>query len=222
MRHIPGPLLGSFSYSWVAQMALRGRGMDYEHLRKYGSIVRVSPTYVILDDPDDIRQINGGRNNIRRDDWYIGSKLDPYHDTLFSHLHPEPHDALKSKVAFAYSGRDNLDFEGVVDDQIMRFVDTLRERFLSKGEDVKSVDFAHFIRYFTLDIITTLGYGKSFGFMDAEGDLYGYTKGIEDVLGIIAVAADVPAFRRIFISPFLSKLFAPKPTDRKGVGKVQG
>jgi hypothetical protein len=221
LRHIPGPKLGSFSYLWVAQKVLRGKGMEYENLRKYGSLVRVGPNYVVMDDPDDIRQINGARNT-PRDEWYIGAKLDPEYDTVLTKLHPGPHDALKSKVSFAYSGRDKIDFEVGVDGQIVHFIDVLRERFLSKGREVKQVDFAHFIRYFTLDVITTLGYGKAFGFMDAEGDLYGYTQSIENILGLVATAGDVPALRRIFISPFLSRLVAPKHTDPKGIGKVIG
>lgn len=222
LRHIPGPILGSFSYLWVAHKVLRGRGLEYEHLSKYGPLVRVAPNYILMDDPDDMRQINGGRSNIRRDDWYIGAKLEPDRDSLLSHLHPGPHDALKSKVSFAYSGRDKINFEVGVDGQIMHLMDVLRERFLTKGEEIKPFDFAHFIRYFTLDTITKIGYGKAFGFMDAEGDLYGYTEEIERLVGWIATAGDVPFLRHIFSSPLLAKLFSPKPTSPKGIGKVLG
>ncbi|KAH6648376.1 cytochrome P450 [Truncatella angustata] len=221
MRHIPGPRLGSFSYLWVAQKVIRGRGMEYEELSKYGPVVRVSPTYVVLEDPDDMRKLNSARD-IPRDDWYMGAKLDPGYDTLLTHLQHGPHDALKAKVSFAYSGRDGIDFEAGVDGQLTHLVNVIRKRFLSKAGQIKSVDFAHLVRYFTLDVITKIGYGKSFGFMDAEDDLYGYTKEIEDILGLVATAGDVPILRRLFVSPWLSPFFSPKPSDPKGFGKVLG
>ncbi|KAK9780829.1 putative Cytochrome P450 [Seiridium cardinale] len=221
LRHIPGPKLGSFSYLWVAQKVFRGKGLDYEHLKKYGSLVRVGPNYVLMDDPEDIRRINGARNS-SRDEWYLGSKLDPNQDWILSILDGDPHDALKAKISFAYSGRDGIDFGTGVDGQITHLIDVLRERFISKGGNGRTIDFAHFIRYFTLDTITTIGYGKAFGFMDAEGDLYNYTREIENILGLIATAGDVPVLRRIFISPLVSRLFAPKATDPQGIGKVIG
>ncbi|KAK6200812.1 hypothetical protein LQW54_009476 [Pestalotiopsis sp. IQ-011] len=224
LRHIPGPRLGSFSYLWVGWKSFSGGCREYEHLQKYGPVVRVGPNYVVLADPDDIRRLNGSRSHdIRRDPWYTGGKMDPDHDTIFGLLHPEPHDALKARVSAGYSGRDGIDFEAGVDGRIGHLVDVLRQRFVSKPPGVvKSVDFAYFIRYFTLDTITQMAFGRAFGFMDAEGDLYGYTREIEKLLSLVALAGDVPLLRRIFISPVLARWLAPKPTDTMGVGKLLG
>ncbi|KAH8676209.1 cytochrome P450 [Xylariales sp. PMI_506] len=223
LRHVPGPWLASFSYLWVAKMVFFGRGQDYAHLTKYGSVVRTGPNYIVSDDPDVLRLVNSARSTATRDPWYLGAKIDPETDTLISEINIKPHDAFKAKASFAYSGRDgNMNFEVGVNDTIAHFKEVIRARFLSEPGQLKPMDFAHFIRYFTLDIITLLGYGKRLGFMDYDGDLYGYTKNVENLLGWIATAGDVPLLRQIFFSPLSAKLFAPRPTDSHGLGKVMG
>jgi hypothetical protein len=153
--------------------------MDYEGLKKYGSLVRTGPNYVVTDDPNAIRQINGARSAANRDDWYAGAKLDSVQDNLVSSRLIGPHDALKAKAAHAYGGRD-VDFEVVVDAQLGRLVSIIRSTYLASNGQVKALDFAQFIRYFTLDVIITLGFGETLGFMDAD-DLYGYTASVEKI-----------------------------------------
>ncbi|KAI1866402.1 hypothetical protein JX265_007703 [Neoarthrinium moseri] len=215
------PLLATFSYLWVALKVFRGKGLEYEHLRKYGSMVRVGPNYVLTDDPETIRQINGARSIHHRDDWYRGAKLDPDTDTTISHRFAGPHDNYKAKASFGYSGRDTIDFEVTVDEQIIHLIEVIKAQHLSKPDQLNPLDFAHYIRYFTLDTITAVAFGKRFGFIEG-GDLYGYTASIEKLLGLVATAGDVPLLRKIFISPFVARFFAPKPTDSWGIGKVMG
>lgn len=52
LRHIPGPFTASFSYLWVTKTVLRGQSLSaYTSLKKYGSMVRIGPNYVVADDP---------------------------------------------------------------------------------------------------------------------------------------------------------------------------
>jgi hypothetical protein len=220
LRHVPGPKLASFSYLWVTGKVLRGRGMDYEHLKKYGSLVRNGPNYIVTDDPDVVRQINGARSLAIRDDCYAATKLEAQHN-LLSFLTIGPHDKLKAKASHAYGGRDNMDFEVGVDAQLKYFIDIIRTTYLSSAGQVEPVDFAQFIRYLTLDIITELGFGKRAGFMD-HADLYGYASSVERLMSLVAIASDVPILRRIFLSSFLTRFLVPKPTDNSGIGKLMG
>lgn len=225
LRHIPGPKVGAFSYLWVAWKVIFARGMDYEHLNKYGSVVRVGPNYVLLDDPNDIRRLNGNRAQAaRRDTWYTALKMEPDHNMLLTLLEPKSHDSLKARVSFGYSGRDNIDFDVAVDDQITHLVDVFRSRFVTRpgSSEVKHLDFAQFIRYFSLDTITKIAFGRAFGFMDYDGDMYNYTDEVENFIGLVALAADLPVLRRIFTTPILARWIAAKPTSLKGVGKLIG
>ncbi|ORY68234.1 cytochrome P450 [Pseudomassariella vexata] len=222
LRHVPGPTLASFSYLWVATRVLTGRGAEYENLAKYGSLVRTSPRYLVSDDPNVIRHLNGVRSQANRDEWYFGAKFDPKRDHLLSSLKIKAHDKLKAKSAHGYSGRDNVDMEGGVDSQLLHFLDIIRQKYLSDAGTTRPFDFAHIIRYLTLDTITKVGFSKSFGFMDSKNDLYGYTDSLERTVGWIATAGDVPLLRRLFISPISAYFMAPKPTDERGLGKLIG
>lgn len=104
----------------------------------------------------------------------------------------------------------------------MYFVETIRRRLLSAGDRVHEVDFAKFIRYFTMDLIADVGYGERFGFLDGKDDEYRYTESVEKLTPLIAFIADVPLLRRFFFSPLTAPLFAPSARDKYGFGKIVG
>ncbi len=222
LRHIPGPWLASFSYLWVASKIIRGRGMEYENLRKYGPLVRIGPNYILTDHPEAVKQMNGARSTANRNEWYTATKMDPDHDNLLCSIKIGPHDTRKAKTAHGYGGRDGMVFEPAVDRMIQHLVEILRTRHLSSADQLKPLDFAHFVRYFTLDIITEIAYGKAFGFMAAKEDLYGYANGVERLLGFISTTGDIPLLRRILIKPPFNRFFAPRTTDERGIGKLMG
>ncbi|KAK8010744.1 Cytochrome P450 [Apiospora arundinis] len=224
LRHVPGPPFASVSWLWSPYKVVRGRGVDHQYLMKYGSVVRTGPNQVVVDDPDALRQVNGARSLAHRDTWYLSLKIDAAQDTTFSSLQIGPHDRLKAKVAPAYSGRDGgVDFEAGVDRTTRYLLDTIRRRYLSKGgDDLVKVDFSHLVRHFTLDLITDVGYGQRFGFLDGKDEEYRYIDSVEQLLVGAGALAETPPLRRFFISPITASLFAPKPTDTYGVGRILG
>ncbi|KAK3938622.1 cytochrome P450 [Diplogelasinospora grovesii] len=231
LRHIPGPFLGSFSYTWIAKTALGGR-TGYELLRqqkKAGSLLRVAPNYLLTDDPQVFRKVNAARGAYHRDGWYGATRVDPRQDHLISILDTAEHDRMKAKVAHGYNGRD-MDVNGAVDSIVTLFIDTIRSRYLThtqkEGDSVErgglvKVDFAALARYFTLDVITRVSYGQEFGFIAAGRDLYSYTRSMEQFIVVLTIATDVPLIRRIVFSPLMAGLM-PKHTDESGLGKVLG
>ncbi|KAK7931185.1 Cytochrome P450 monooxygenase lolP1 [Apiospora marii] len=210
LRHVPGPRLASFSWLWSAWRMYWGQAGDYEHLSRYGPVVRVGPNQVVVDDPGAFRQINGARSLAARDTCV---KFDYKQDTTFTSLEIGPHDKLKAKASFAYSGRDGVDLEASVDRTTMYLVQVIRRRHLSAGEEMRELDFAKFIRYFTMDLIADVGYGERFGFLDGKDDEYRYTDSVEKLTPLIAFVADVPVLRRLFVSPLTAPLFAPTAKD---------
>lgn len=149
-------------------------------------------------------------------------KFDYRQDTTFSSLEIGPHDKLKAKASFAYSGRDGVNLEDSVDRTTNYLVDTIRHRYLSTGDKVHEVDFAQFIRYFTMDLITDVGYGERFGFLDGKDEEYRYTESVEKLTPLMALVGDVPALRRFFISPLTAPFFAPSGQDKYGFGRILG
>lgn len=224
LRHVPGPFVASVSWLWAPYLVLRGRGREFLKLRKYGSVVRTGPNAVVIDDPQALRQLNGARSLANRGTWYSPTKMDPHQAATFSSLEIGPHDRLKAKAAAGYSGRDGgVDFEAGVDRLTRRLIDAIRSRHLSQGgDDLVEVDFAHLIRYFTLDLITDVGYGQSFGFLDGKDDEYRYTEGIEQFEMLVPMLAEIPPLRQLLDSPFIASLLVPSPKAKHGIGRVLG
>ncbi|KAH8883297.1 cytochrome P450 [Thozetella sp. PMI_491] len=223
LRHIPGPRLGSISHLWIGYHILSGNSINaFRGLKVYGSLVRVGPNYLVTDDPDVLRKMAAARTKYRRDDWFSAIKFDPKMDNMISLLDTAEHDTLKAKVARGYSGRENPDLEASVDSELIRLVDLIRRKYVSVGDNSPRFDFAMISRCFTMDVITRLGYGKAFGHLDEGTDVYGFIAQIDQLLAFLATSADIPWIRRFMFSALGLRLFGPKPTDAKGIGKIIG
>ncbi|KAI2778425.1 cytochrome P450 monooxygenase [Daldinia loculata] len=222
LRHIPGPFFASLSHLWVAKSILFGTlQKDFSGLPKYGPLVRVAPNYILTSDPKVLRQIASARSNYGKDEWYEAVRLVPGHDNMITLLENRTHDERKAKTIKGYNGRENNNLEHAVDSQIAHLVDVVRRKYLS-GSQTRRVDLAPLARYFTLDLITRLAYGQAFGFLDADGDLYGYTTQLDKTLKMQNLCQEVPFLKRIVLSRPFYALFGPKPTDEEGLGKMMG
>ena len=219
LRHVPGPFLASFSYLWLARNNLFG--VSNAKLRvlhkKYGSIVRVGPNYVLTDGPSELRRISGPRSKYGRDPgWWTGLRIDPREDNMLTTLDIAAHDHLKAQTANGYNGRDKVDIETGVDDQIVKLKALIRRCYL-----LKEADLIPLIRYFTLDVVTVLAYGQSFGYLDANEDIFGFNKQVQDMTKPMGVLVDTPIMRTLVNSP-LAPHIMPKHTDKAGMGRLIG
>ncbi|OAF99905.1 BcABA1, cytochrome P450 monooxygenase [Paraphaeosphaeria sporulosa] len=224
LRHIPGPTLASFSYLWLARVAASGK--QYQKYRglnqKYGPLVRVGPNELTTDDPEVLRMISGARSSYGKDDWYLGSQLNPYVKTMFTTMDPGAHDRMRAQTAGAYSGREATNLEKGVDEQVQILLSTIRDRYISEPGEKKTkfLDFSELSSFFTIDVITNAGFGRPFGYLPAEKDLYGFLESIRDYLPTMAMAVDVPFIRNILFSPTFLKVFGPKTHHQKGMGRL--
>lgn len=219
LRHIPGPFLGKFSHLWSIYHQLTGDvGPAHLELSKYNSpLVRTGPHYLVTTDPNVWKHVNGARSTYERDAWWSAGRIDYYRPSLADTLDVRSHDQMKAKVAGGYSGRD-VDLEKTIDEQIAKLADVMRRKHIGKNK----VDFADISRFFTLDVITRLAYGKAFGWVEADKDLYGYGAEISKFAAIGALISDVTWVHPFVRWTFINSRFKPRPTAGHGVGKVVG
>ncbi len=163
LRHIPGPGLHHSPISWELDTILGQKTFDrFLNLRDYGPLVRITPGYVVTDDPDVLRKTMALRGKYTRDTWYAAAKFTPGSDSMATQLNTAAHDALKAKTIGSYSGREfGTDLEGAIDSQVVRLVDLVRRKFISTRDDIRPVDFAHLSRYFSLDVISSCSFSKA-------------------------------------------------------------
>ncbi|KAK8050652.1 Fumagillin dodecapentaenoate synthase [Apiospora phragmitis] len=231
LRHIPGPFLASFSYLWLGKVTRSTRQWYiYRDLpEQYGPLVRVGPNELSTDDPEIIRKISAVRSPYGKDSWYMGSRFNPYGDTMFTTLDVAAHDKQKAKTASAYSGRDTTALEGGVDEQVRELIALIRRKYLSKDvvangsgvqEPSRLLDFSRIISFFTMDVITRAGFGQEFGYLKADEDLHDFLRSVRDNWSVIAVTLDVPWIRNVLYSDWFLRWFGPRTTDMAGMGKV--
>lgn len=210
----------NFSYLWLAKTTYSGR-MYWVHreLNNKHKLVRVSPNELITGDPEIIHKINKERSGYHRGTWYTGGRLNPYYDNMFSQQDPTAHTKYKSRVAHGYTGREILDMEIGIDEQVSMLVSVMRDRYAHQH---RHLDLTELTTFFTMDVITRLAFGEAFGYLAQETDLYGFLGSLRALWPGTSAAADVSWARKILFSkPFL-QLLGPSPRDKKGFGALMG
>lgn len=96
----------------------------------------------------------------------------------------------------------------------MRLLDT---KYISQG---KAFDFARKVQYFTLDIISDLAYGKPFGYLKEDKDLWDFIGTLESQMRGVMMAAIYPWIVDLLTSPVLG--LTPTSKDVYGFGKILG
>jgi hypothetical protein len=64
-------------------------------------------------------------------------------------------------MAASYSGKENLALESDIDARVKELLELVRKKCVSTvGEEAKVMDLGKKIQYFTLDVISTVGFGQ--------------------------------------------------------------
>lgn len=123
-------------------------------------------------------------------------------------------------MTLGYSGKENPNLEPDMDAVILTLVDLIKSKYISKGADVRPVDLGEKIQFLTLDVITALALGKSFGFLEDE-DKYQYIKTMEANMPAMNFMSAVPMLSRLIRIPAVQRVILPSVKDRIGLGKVK-
>ena len=221
LRHVPGPFLASFSYLWGLRAMSSGRihVIIGDEQKKYGRVMRIGPDAVSIYDPEPLWRMNSARSAYARGTWYKAIKFDHRGDSILTELDTATHDRRKAKLASGYAGRGLLSLEVRVDAGIAELVRRIREK-IARGEG--KMDFGRLLQFFQVDLITKAGMGISWGDLADETDHYNYLKMTDDTVKFAHTIAWSPATIAIFSSNLFLKLFAPKTTDKAGLGQFLG
>ncbi|PTD10107.1 Pisatin demethylase [Fusarium culmorum] len=224
LRHVPGPFLAKFSHLWLARLALSGK--QYEaHLKlnkEYGPLVRVGPNEVFTDDLELLRKINSTKSLYPKSASYSGSRLNPWHESLFMMRDPITHDKMKAKLIYGYSGKETMGPEAAIDEQIMNLIHLIQDKYISIPGDFRPLQWCKTAGLFTLDVISRLALGREFGCLSSDEDIHCFFDTLKDYLPIVSLTTDVPWLRNIFFSSFFLSLFGPSIKDKRGIGKMMG
>ncbi|KAM7192326.1 Cytochrome P450 [Naviculisporaceae sp. PSN 640] len=220
LRHIPGPPLVGFSRLWLARSETGGRLYKdvYEVNEKYGPIARIGPTEVVTSDPYLIRHMTNVRSNYQRSEWYYGMRFDPTKDNVLSTRDDAAHNRLRAKMAAGYSGKEVDNLESTIDRNLLSLIRLLETRYISSN---KPFDFARKAQFFTLDAISDISYGRPFGYLANDTDMFNYIGMTEAQLPTIMLTSVYPWLVDLLSSPLLNR-FVPSDKDLLGLGRITG
>ncbi|KAH8883576.1 benzoate 4-monooxygenase cytochrome P450 [Thozetella sp. PMI_491] len=223
LRHIAGPTSAGWSNIWMYRQILSGR--QILHFRavceKYGPLTRIGPNWVVCNDPVEFRRIYSVRSGFYRAPWYRTFRFDPSKDSVLTMTDNKAHHRLRANLLPGYSGRGIDNQEKLFDEQILKLVSLIDDKYVSTKEHIRPLDLVRSLQYLTQDIISAVGFGKSFGYLEDDADTYGIIETSEMLFLPLQIGAFFPFTAPLLNSP-LVKPFLPKPTDKYGVGRMLG
>ncbi|KAI0541820.1 cytochrome protein [Xylaria digitata] len=169
LRHINGPLL--FRLTGIPH-TLALLSDDYHNWytelhQKYGELVVVSPTIVITSSHELWARSNT-YPGYKKSGWYYKSvRYDWRRDNVFTETSTEKHKTRRKQMIRGYSGLENLTLDGDIEACVVKLLNLIRTRYAGKR---KSMDLAQKLLFFTLDVISTIGFGKCYGLLIADED----------------------------------------------------
>ncbi|CAI7628389.1 unnamed protein product [Penicillium pancosmium] len=221
LRQFQGPRWTGIS-NWPHSLALLRHNCHEwyaEVNNKYGPIARVAPRVLITSDPEVWMHVNN-KPGYKRSDWYYtAARIEHRKDNVFTQTDNAKHDRRRKQMAPGYSGRENLQLEGAIDERVQDFLDLIRVKYVSTDNGTVPMDLAKKVQYFTLDVISSVGLGSNFGMLESDRDVDNYLSSLEEGLAIGNTALAM-GFSWLTQAPFIGKYVAASPKDKNGFGKM--
>jgi hypothetical protein len=111
--------------------------------------------------------------------------------------------------------------EGTVDKQIARLVGLIERKYLSSDKEYRPMDLGQKGQFFTLDVISDLAFGKAFGYLEQDDDVFDYIRIAERYIPAMLLMANIPWLARLTHTRLFRNLL-PKESDKLGFGAFIG
>ncbi|KAI1813704.1 cytochrome P450 [Poronia punctata] len=221
LRHVPGPVLASFSYIWLTRQVATGKS-DYileAEQKKHGRVMRIGPDAVVIYDPDTLMRINNVRTAYTRGPWYSTLTFDSRGHNVVTLLDRAKHIQRRATLHSGLGPKNLANLERSIDNWHQALVRKLRDN-IAKGDEV--MDISLIIQQFQVDLVFEAGIGKPWGYLSGEKVQFDYLKVAEEAEPPIHTLCTHPWARAVYSSRWLMDLIGPKTTDKAGLGFLLG
>ncbi|KZL73725.1 cytochrome P450 [Colletotrichum tofieldiae] len=221
LRHFGGPWWTGITHLPHSRAMVTPNCHEWyaEMNEKYGSLARIAPGLLVTSSPEVWAHVNK-QPKYKRSDWYYHAcRVEYRRDNVFTQTDNEKHERRRKQMAPGYSGRENIDLEPTVDQRLEELLHLIRSKYLSSAIEIVPMDLAKKVQYFTLDVISAVGLGKTFGMLRTDSDVDDYLKSTEEGLSAVGLAVAL-GISWIAQAPFIGKFIAPSPNDNNGFGKM--
>jgi cytochrome P450 len=182
--------------------------------------MRIAPNILLTSDPEQYIRMNAVRSRYVKSKWYAGFKLEANLENTFSCYDEAKHTLKRSKMALGYSGKELSNFEAKIDSHVIDLISLIRRKYLTTGANLKPIDLAEKASFFTLDVITDLAFGHTWGCLQQDKDVDNWFGSMEVFLPLAMRVATIPILASLFEVPFIAKLIMPSERDEEGPGRL--
>ncbi|KAJ5975645.1 hypothetical protein N7481_009352 [Penicillium waksmanii] len=214
LSKFPGPFWASVTRLWIAKQNLaETEYLTFHELSKtYGPVVRITPTLLLVSDHSKLPEVY--QRNVDKTGHYITGSFGE-NESLFNMRSHKTHAVFRKYVAGPYSFTNIKSMEPMIDARIREWSDKLNGTFVKSGE---AFDFAWWAVYMAYDIISEIGFGAPFGFIEKGEDVGGLIQGFHDGLPAFGFLARLHPFTSWMKTTFMKKYLVATPQDNTGIG----
>ncbi|KAL6232166.1 hypothetical protein BDW75DRAFT_247361 [Aspergillus navahoensis] len=215
LRHYPGPFWAGATRIWSAWHHFRGTETEvlWQAVKKYGPIVRVSPTMLLLADSTLIPTVYHRRSTKAR--WFPQEMFK--RPGIILVRDPFRHAAHRRLVANTYSLSNVQRMEGLIERNILRWLDRLNTTFV---EPKKPVDFATWSTFLSYDTITDVAFRTPLGFIESGKDVDNLIRIFQAGMVLLGTVGRVYKLFDLLTHPRLKKYFQVSPEQNIWFGGV--
>ena len=175
--------------------------------------------------------MNSGASVVRappwkRSKWWCRSvRLEPTKECVLSLRDDREHHVLRLKMLPGYTGRDVDGLHGLIDNEVLKLIGLIERKYVSgvaNGKvELRKLDLTRVVQCFTLDVISSIALGKSFGHLEKDEDVFLYISATDAALPVMLMSWLLPPVL-LLLQSLLMRPLTPKPEDSFGLGKVIG
>jgi cytochrome P450 len=216
LSKIPGPFWGSTTRLWYTWINFKGSEVsEYRKLHaKYGPVVRISPTMVLVSDATTLPTIY--HRYADKSDYYVPAGLGTT-PSIINMQESSIHAHHRKITAVPYSFTNVKRMETLMDEQIQRWIDKLDAKFAAGKQQF---DFSPWAVYMAYDVISSIAFGTPFGFVDQEKDVGGLIKSFHDGTFYLAFSTRLYPFTKLLKRVLPEAWLLPNADQDWGIGAL--
>ncbi|KAH8666434.1 flavonoid 3',5'-hydroxylase [Xylariales sp. PMI_506] len=216
LSKFPGPFWGSVTRLWLAYH--NAKADECETVRdlhkKYGPVIRITPTMLLVSDATKLPEIYN--RNANKSKHYITGSFGET-ESLFNMQDHKVHAHFRKIAASPYSFSNIKKMEPLIDSNIEKWIAKLDTQYAKSGQEF---DFSPWAVYMAYDIISEVGFGAPFGFIEQGKDVEGLIQGFHDGLVPFGLMARLYPFTNWVKSTFMGKYLVATPEQQSGIGTL--
>ncbi|KAL4790060.1 putative P450 monooxygenase [Aspergillus venezuelensis] len=215
LRHYPGPFWASVTRLWGAYHFIKGDKLDLEWhaIKKYGPIIRTSPTMLLVADSTLMPAIYHRRDTKAR--FYLSEMFETSGSLVIRD--PAKHAAHRRLISATYSMSNIKRMEPLLDKHILHFLEKLDNAY---AQNAKPMDFSTWAAYLSYDTVTDLGFRNPLGFVDSASDVGGLIYQFRLGMLLFGTSGYLYPFFRWLTTTWLKKSLIIRPEQALGFGVV--